>query len=143
MIKEMDTLEEKKKFKLRQEFAGLSRNKKLDPDYVVWFDELTFIKKRISEIKNILKNALLITHHKNNENIVELGSKVTIEDEEKKETMVFQIVDSPEVNPTKGKISKNSPLGAAMIGKKIKEKFFVSHPVNKNYLIKSIEYIRS
>lgn len=144
MIKEMQSLEEKKKYKLRQEFSLLSRNKKQDPDYVAWFDELNFIKRRINEIRIILKSALLITHKSKEGIVVELGSKVTVEEDSssgKKEKMILQIVDTPEVNLAEGKISKNSPLGSAVLGRKIKERFFVSHPVNKYYLVKNIEYI--
>ena len=140
MIKELDMLEAKKEYKLKHEFSILNRNKKLDPDYVVWSDELSFIKRRINEIRNILQNALLIVHRTKNSEVVELGAKVTLLDEKSKEEITLSIVDSPEINPAEGMISKNSPLGSAVLGRRMNERFFVGRPVNKNYLIKNVTY---
>lgn len=139
MIKEMQKLEKEKEYKLKQEYSLLNRNKKFDPDVVASSEEINFIRRRINEIKNILQNAMLITHRDKSGEVVELGAKVTIEDETGKEMLIFTIVDSPEVDPGHGKISKNSPLGYAALGRKINEKFYVAHPVNKNYFIKKVE----
>ncbi len=138
--KEKDVLERKKDYMLKFEFPVFNRSKRTDPDYVNCLEEINFIKKRILEINDILRNAKIITETKKPAEIVDLGAKVTVQDEKGAESMSFQIVDTIETNPSKGKISRISPLGAALLGKKLKEIVFVSSPVNKKYVIKDIKY---
>ena len=141
MMREIQTLEKEKEYKLKNEFKIFGRTKQSDLDYINTFEELNFIRKRIAEIRNILFNARLIAPHKDiSNNTVGLGAEVTIKESGKKGYLKFKLVDSLETNPAEGKISKNSPLGAALLGHKASETVFVSYPINKNYLIKNVEY---
>lgn len=72
------------------------------------------INNKILEIDDLLNRAEIIKTNKNN-NQVELGNTVTIENDGQQKT--YLILGSAETNPEKGIISHNSPLGAALIGK--------------------------
>lgn len=139
MMGEMQKLEREKNQKLKQEVRVLDRVKKTDSEYIDSFEELGFIRKRLSEIRNIITNARLIPKKSKN-GVITLGAKVTLEDQGSKKLMSFKIVDSLEVNPAEGKISRNSPLGSALLGHRINEMVSIKHPANKNYFIKNIKY---
>ena len=75
---------------------------------------------QVMTVMEQLNRAVLIPEGKNVSGVVQLGSTVTVESESgKKKT--FQILGSHETNPGAGRISNQSPLGAALIGKKIGE----------------------
>jgi transcription elongation factor GreA len=140
MMREFQNLEKEKNRKLKQEVRILGGIKKSDPDYINSFEEINFIKKRINEIKNIIVNARLINPAAGKNNTVGLGAKVTLLEEGSKKFTTLKIVDSVEVNPADGKISRYSPMGSALMGHKTKEIIFVRGPINRNYFIKKIEY---
>lgn len=75
-----------------------------------------------------LKRAVLINPDKNS-GIVQIGSTVTLSSDGTKKT--FEIVGSIETNPGSGRISNKSPLGAAVLGKKIGTKFSLETPGGK------------
>ena len=66
-------------------------------------------------LEDILKDAQLIEGNGCRDTVV-LGSQVTVQ-ENGHEPETFQIVGSPEANPSKGRISNESPLGRALVGK--------------------------
>ena len=72
-------------------------------------------------MEDILLNCKIIDKP-TNEGEVSIGSTVTVYDEEFDENLVLQILGSTESNPAKGIISNNSPVGSALIGKKIGER---------------------
>lgn len=78
-------------------------------------DQQAFIEGRISEIEHILRHAQLIEMPKNSVN-VSLGSTVHVEVEDGKQK--YTIVGSTEANPDQGRISNESPIGRALLGKK-------------------------
>ena len=71
---------------------------------------------RISEVENILKNVELIKKPKG-DNKVQLGTNVKLKNGNVKKE--FKIVGTVEADPLNGKISDESPIGAALIGKKV------------------------
>jgi transcription elongation factor GreA len=79
-------------------------------------DEQAKIEFRISQLEQILKNAVILDHKKGD--TVEIGSHVVLVKEGTKEEQNLIIVGSEEADISKGKISNHSPLGIAMIGKK-------------------------
>lgn len=87
-------------------------------EYQIAKGRLRGINDSITKIENQLKNAVVITHQKQS-NKVELGHTVTVETGSKEKT--YQILGSVETNPQKGIISYNSPIGAALMGRKIGE----------------------
>lgn len=96
-------------------------------EYVAAREELSFIDGRIDELEELIKQAVLIqeSHSKGN-HVVKLGSTVTVHIKGKKE--VFTVVGEWEANPDEKKISHESPLGKALIGKKVGEKVEVEAP---------------
>jgi transcription elongation factor GreA len=76
------------------------------------------INQRIIELENTLKQAIIIKPNKNS-GIVQLGNLVTVETDNKIQT--FQILGSAETDPDAGIISHHSPIGAALIGRRIGE----------------------
>lgn len=95
-------------------------------EYVAAREELSFIDGRIDELEELLKQAVLIAGTNGNHKIVELGSKVILEVKGKKET--FMVVGEWEADPKEKKISHESPLGKALIGKKVGDKAEVEAP---------------
>lgn len=114
-----------------KEFGDLSENASWDDAK----DRQAFIEGRISEIENILKNAVAISKGKGD--TVTVGSTVHVELEEG--TQQFEIVGSTEANPETGKISNESPIGRALIGKKPGDEVEVEVPAGTiTYKIKKV-----
>ena len=98
-------------------------------EYVAAREELSFIDGRIDELEELLKQVEIIQNGKSSNHIVKLGSKVTLTVNGKKED--FMVVGEWEADPTAKKISHESPLGKALIGKKVGEKVEVEAPAGK------------
>ena len=103
-----------------KEFGDLSENTDWDDAKA----RQLFIEGRIAEVENILKHAKVI--EKASSDVVAVGSTVHVELENDNHT--FQIVGSTEANPELGKISDESPIGKALIGKKVGEHAEVDIP---------------
>lgn len=84
------------------------------------------VETRISEIEHILNNAALIKKPKADSK-VQLGSEVELKNAGGK-AKNFQVVGTVEADPLKGKISDESPIGKALIGKKVGDKVEISTP---------------
>ena len=87
-------------------------------EYQLAKGRLRGINDGILKIENQLKHAVIISPQTQTDT-VQIGHKVTVETGGKKK--VYQILGSAETNPQKGIISHNSPIGAALIGKKVGE----------------------
>lgn len=83
---------------------------------------------RIVEIEAMLKNAKVIDEAEISTDTVSLGCTVKVHDVEFDEDLEYNIVGSTEADPSKGKISDESPVGAALLGKKIGEEVEVPVP---------------
>jgi transcription elongation factor GreA len=88
-------------------------------------DEQSFIEGRINEIDHILKHATVIESKKKSGH-VSLGSTVHVELEDGQQRYV--IVGSTEANPEEGKISDESPIGKALLGRKPGDEVEISVP---------------
>lgn len=112
-------------------------------EYAAARDELSFIDGRIDELDELLRRAALIRESngqkgKKGKGEIKLGSKVTVAINGKRE--VFTLVGEWEADPTEKKISHDSPLGKALIGKSVGEKVEVTAPAGKIlYSIVSID----
>lgn len=101
-------------------------------------DELEVINEKIDNIENTLEDATIISGDCKRDK-VEIGCKVTIKVSGNL-TKEFNIVNHLEADPTVNKISDESPLGVALIGKKINDEVEVSAPAGKiTYKIVSIK----
>lgn len=86
------------------------------------------LEGRIREIKSILSRAQIIEDEPNGHNEVRLGSKVTVRFDGEDEEESWVIVGSAEARPREGKISNESPIGAALLGKRPRQKVTVETP---------------
>ncbi len=102
------------KIKEAREQGDLSEN----AEYDAAKDEQRDIEARIEEIEKILKNAEVVTEEDLETGVIGIGSKVKLLDIEFDEKVEYSIVGSTEANSGKGLISNESPLGAALMGKK-------------------------
>lgn len=92
--------------------------------------ELEVVNSKIIAIDEVLENHEIISENKKASDKVEVGSKVKIKISSNGER-TFYIVDELEADPSINKISLSSPLGVAMIGKKVGDQFEVEAPVGK------------
>ncbi|MCI8555553.1 MAG: transcription elongation factor GreA [Clostridia bacterium] len=113
-------VEASEKIAIAREFGDLSENSEYDAAK----EEQAQIEAEIHEMEDILLNCEIIDNSAT-EGQVSIGSTVTVYDEEFDENLVLQILGSTESNPAKGIISNNSPVGAALIGRKVGEKVTV------------------
>ena len=81
-------------------------------------DEQRDIEARIEQIEKILKNAEVVVEEDVDLDKVSIGCTVKVLDEEFDEELEFKIVGSSEANSLQGKISNESPVGKALIGRK-------------------------
>jgi transcription elongation factor GreA len=91
--------------------------------YQIAKGRLRGINQRVLDIDDLLKNAVIIRHDKDNE-LVQIGNFVTLSRDGKEKE--YQILGSEETNPTAGVISHNSPLGSVLIGRKVGDEIEVN-----------------
>lgn len=107
-----------------REYGDLTENS----EYDAAIEEQSLIENRITELENILKGAKVIAENHSNDFVV-IGSTVKIEMEG--ELDEFTIVGRVEADPTKKRISNESPLGSTLLGAKTGEVVEVTTPIVK------------
>ncbi len=139
--KEYETLIELRRFKNKRDVPEIWESEELNPEYISFLEDLNLLDARITELENILKNCVLIKspRAKKEKKIVKIGAKVKVEIDGRVEDE-FIIVGSAEANPSLGKISNESPVGKALLGRRVGEKVVVSSPIRTTYKIKRIKY---
>ena len=103
------------KIKEAREQGDLSEN----AEYDAAKDEQRDIEARIEEIEKILKNAEVVVEDEVDLDKISVGCKVKVHDYEFEEDIELKLVGSTEANSLEGKISNESPVGKALIGKKV------------------------
>ena len=103
------------KIKEAREQGDLSEN----AEYDAAKDEQRDIEARIEELENILKNVEVVDEEEVDLDTINVGCAVKVYDITFEEEMDFKIVGSTEANSLEGKISNESPVGMALIGKKV------------------------
>jgi transcription elongation factor GreA len=91
-------------------------------------NEQAFVEGRIQTVEALIKNATLIDEHHSNDH-VSIGSTVKVSGPDGSQT--FTIVGSTEAKPTEGRISNESPVGRALLGKKKGESLTVLVPAGE------------
>jgi transcription elongation factor GreA len=118
-------------------FGDLSEN----AEYHAAREDLSFIEGRIAELEALVVNAKIITNGNGSsktKGVVDLGSVVTVK--VGKEKHVYHIVGEWEANPQEKKISHQSPLGKALLGKGKGEEVEIDVPAGKlKYVVVSVE----
>jgi len=119
------------RIKTAREFGDLSEN----AEYSSARQEQERVEGRIAEIENILQNVEVIKKPKGDSK-VQLGSKVTLKDGD---TKTFQVVGTVEADPLNGKISDESPIGKALLGKKVGDEVEIKTAADSHHSYKIVE----
>lgn len=111
------------RIKTAREFGDLGENM----EYTAARQDQERNESRITEIEHILKNVQIITAPKSDGKVV-LGSTIKLKSEDGK-TKEFQVVGTVEADPLNGKISDESPIGKALMGKREGDAVEIKTPV--------------
>ena len=124
------------RIKEAKEFGDISENSEYDDAK----NEQAMVETRILEVNQILAHATIISAPKKNDKVA-LGSKVELSDGGG-DSMMYRIVGSAEADPTNNKISNESPVGQAVLGRKKGDIVPVTLPSGKttNYTVVSIHH---
>jgi transcription elongation factor GreA len=90
--------------------------------------EQAFVEGRILDLEEIMRKVQVIVKSDDETEIVSIGSTVTIRETGEEEDEAYFVVGSAEADPSNGRISNESPLGKALIGKRVGEKAVVRAP---------------
>ena len=112
------------KIKIARGYGDLSENSEYDEAK----NEQAKIEARIAEIEAMLKNIEIIGDVKGKAKTVIIGVKVKVLDVEYGDESEYRVVGSTEADPRNGKISDESPVGKALLGKKIGDEVIVEAP---------------
>lgn len=124
------------KIKEAREQGDLSEN----AEYDAAKDEQRDIEARIDELEKILKNVEVVVEEEVDLEKINVGCTILVHDDEYDEEIEFKIVGSTEANSLQGKISNESPVGQALIGKKVGDVVDVETPAgNIRYTVLKIE----
>lgn len=125
--------------KTKGEVPKIWHSEDLNPEYLSFQEDLSFLESRLAELEYICKNTELIKiPSKEKQNIVNLGATVLVEVDGQNDE--FTLVGSLEANPSLGKISNESPVGKALLGHRAGDEVVVSSPIKTTYKIKKIKY---
>ena len=126
-LEELKTVKRKEiaeKIKVALSFGDLSENSEYDEAK----NEQAVVEARIAQVEAMLKNVKVLDDEDITTEVINVGSKVKVKDLEFGDTMEYYIVGSTESNPAQGRISDESPVGTALLGKKIGEVAEVNAP---------------
>lgn len=137
---EFEKLSQFKKAKLSGDVPSTWESEEVNPDYLAFQEDIALLESKIQEYEAILKNAELITPPAKNKRLeVHLGARVVVE-LDSGEVSEFEIVGTLEADPSSGKISNESPVGSALLNRKIGDEVTVPSSVSTIYRIKRIAY---
>lgn len=137
--KEYQGLKNLKISKTKGEVPKIWHSEDLNPEYLAFQEDLSFLEIRLAELEYTLKNAELIKPpSKEKQKVINLGARVLVEIDGQKDE--FEIVGTLEANPAIGKISNESPVGRALLGHKVGDAVIVSSSIQTIYKIKKIKY---
>ena len=91
-------------------------------------NEQAFLEGKILSLESMLSSAVIIAENDGSNGIVNLGSKVTIKEAGGGKPEIYQLVGAAEANPKDGRISNESPLGRALLGRKVGDDVKVNAP---------------
>ncbi len=112
------------RIRVAREFGDIAENAEYDDAK----NEQALLEHRIATLEERLRNARVIDKKNVPKDVVSIGSKVKLRDLDAKQTIEYRIVGSAEANPAENKLSNESPVGKAIIGKKKGETVEVTAP---------------
>jgi transcription elongation factor GreA len=112
------------RIRVAREFGDIAENAEYDDAK----NEQAMLEHKIAQLEERLANARVIDTGDVDTSVVSVGSKVRLRDVDAKETVEYHIVGSAEANPAEQKLSNESPVGKAIMGRKKGETVEVSAP---------------
>ena len=131
-LKSVKRDEVSKKIGVAREFGDLSEN----AEYDAAKEEQAQVEAEIAEIENKLRFGKIINQKKLDTSKVSAGCYVKLKDLDFDDEFEYQIVGSTESDPSKGIISNESPVGQALLGKKVGDSVQIILPQNNNATIR-------
>lgn len=136
-LKTVDRIEVAKMIGEAKSYGDLSENSEYDAAKT----KEAQLEIKILELEDRIKRAKIISREDLNTSIVNVGSKVTLYDEEFDEDVTYTLLGATDSDPLNGIISNCSPLGKAILGKKVGTEVEVDTPSGKmKYKIKKISF---
>jgi transcription elongation factor GreA len=102
------------RIKEAREFGDISENSEYDDAK----NEQAMLEKQIADLEDKLRSASVIDQSAVSTDIVTVGSTVHVKDQKTEKSVKYTIVGAPEANPAEAKLSNESPVGKALLGKK-------------------------
>lgn len=115
MLKTVRRSEISEKIRVARGYGDLSENSEYDEAK----NEQAIVEARIADLEVMLKNVVILDESELVKDVISLGSTVKVYDEDFEEELEYVIVGSTEADLDLGKISDESPVGKALIGKKV------------------------
>lgn len=130
LLRRVKRAEVAEKIKVARSFGDLSENAEYDEAR----KEQAFMEGRIQELEGVLSTAQVIREEDLTNDVVSVGSVVTVFNQSRNKAQVYSLVGSSEADPFKGKISSDSPIGAALTGKHVGDVVNVNVPAGTHML---------
>lgn len=124
MLKTVKRKEIVERIKIARSFGDLSENS----EYESAKDEQAFVEGRITTLENMIRFAQIIDNNSADKDTVSLGRTVTFIELPDGEEEEYTIVGSAEADPFEGKISNDSPIAKALLGRKLNETVKIETP---------------
>ncbi|WEG14101.1 transcription elongation factor GreA [Pullulanibacillus sp. KACC 23026] len=112
------------RIKIARSFGDLSENSEYDAAK----DEQAFVEAKISQLEQMIRDAIIIQEDESNPDVVSIGKSVTFIELPDGEEETFTIVGSAESDPFEGKISNDSPMAKSLIGRSLGDEVSVPTP---------------
>ncbi len=112
------------RIKIARSFGDLSENSEYDAAK----DEQAFVESKITQLEQMIRDAVLIEQDESDPDVVSIGKSVTFIELPDGDEETFTIVGSAESDPFNGKISNDSPMAKSLLGKRIGDQVSVSTP---------------
>ena len=123
-LKEVKRVEVVEAIATAKSFGDLSENSEYDEAKT----EQSKVEGRILELEELLRTVVIISDDQIKTDVINVGSVVTVYNETRKLETVYSIVGATEADPLNGKISDHSPIGAALVGKRVNDKVVAETP---------------
>ncbi|MCD7831856.1 MAG: transcription elongation factor GreA [Firmicutes bacterium] len=144
-VEELDYLKNKRRqevkdaLALARSYGDLSENSEYDEAK----DEQAKVESRISELEEILNSAIVVKEEEVDTSVISLGAHVTVLNKTFDEQIEYDIVGSNEADAFAGKISDQSPIGAALMGKRVDDTVMVSTPNGSHMVLLVLDVERT
>ncbi|MCL6562090.1 MAG: transcription elongation factor GreA [Firmicutes bacterium] len=126
-LKTVKRMEVAERIKTAREFGDISENS----EYEDAKNEQAFVEGRIQTLEKMLRQARVVDSEKEDPTMVHIGSRVTVRDLDENVEEQYDIVGAAEADPSKNRISNESPVGKALMGVRVGDVVEVNAPAGK------------